>query len=159
MARCLLAIATLMAALGGCSNEDPKARAVPAPPGAVQPAGDGNRVDEATACDSLIQALTDARTELGCPAVGLTCPAAIRPAGGACQAEYDEGSLTACTALIAEYSRCEDFDRTPCIVTAYLDGAVGCGADGGADDGGVDDGGDAGDPDAASDPDATDDAG
>lgn len=113
-----LPLALLLLGGSGCSEMEATGDTVPAQPGIQQPSGGGAAVDEVTACRRLEQALSGRRSELGCPAEAVTCPALVRPAAGACSYDYDGVTLEACVEAIGQYASCEDFHRHRCVVTA-----------------------------------------
>jgi hypothetical protein len=118
----------LAAACSGDETADP----VSAPPGIVQPEGNGVAIDEATACQR-IRGVAERRSGgLGCDAIELLpCPAFIRPPGGGECLVYDEGTVVACETVIDSHRDCSDFDTSPCIVTVLDEPGPGC-AEGGA---------------------------
>jgi hypothetical protein len=76
----------------------------------------------------LLEARQKVREDLDCDAEVLGCPELIRPFGSdPCERYlYDADSLDACVEAIEEYSSCEDFDRSPCIVIAQVQADAKC---------------------------------
>jgi len=115
-AACLSLLALVIPA--SCTSAKDTEATLPSQPGAVQPDSMGPFIDEDAACAQLAKAESSARATLGCDAVKLTCPDAIRPAGGGDCFEYDQGSIKKCAELFDTFTTCDDFDKTPCLVTA-----------------------------------------
>jgi len=91
---------------------------MPAAPGAQQPSGGGQQLDENAACKRLRDAEESARKRLNCePLNRAECPYYVRPAGTGCW-RYDEVSLSHCEEVLAEYDFCSDFVQRPCLITA-----------------------------------------
>jgi hypothetical protein len=113
--------ATTVVALGvasACSSEIGVEDTVPAQPGIVMPEGGGSPIDESAACERLLDALSDARSKLKCPAETAECPNYVRPAGSQACLQYDEATVAGCESVIGAYTRCSDFDSRRCIVSA-----------------------------------------
>ncbi len=140
---CASLFALLLGALGAsCSSTPDTAEVIPPLGGAVQPDGGGKLVDEDTACAALVKAETDARTKLRCDSVTHSCPSFIRPAGGEGCFVYDQTSIDACSTLYAGFSSCDQFDQSPCLLTAESkcdepSGTGGAGGESGASEGGA----------------------
>jgi len=106
-------------ALGSaCSSTKDTEAYVPSQRGAVQPDAGGPLISEASACNQVQSAEAAARASLGCPAVKLACPGAIRPAGGEACFEYSQGSVDGCAALFDSFKSCDDFALHPCLISA-----------------------------------------
>ncbi len=150
MARSLAAFAALVGlglvgASNACSEQEAAGPATLPSTGMVQPAGNGVSMSEAEACRTLVNAETGARTRLGCPArSGPGCPNTLRPAGGEACLLYDQGTVSACVALMASYARCEELARRPCVVTALGERDPNCSVGGGGAGGSAGNGGAAG---------------
>lgn len=137
-ARWGLVAACLVAA--ACTTSPDTGDVVAAPPGAVQPDGNGQALGESKACQEYTDALKAASDKLHCGAASYSCPEYIRPAGGQACLQYDQGSVSACADLIKKYASCDDFHTQPCIVTV-LPGTAPAGCPDGGGMGGSDGGG------------------
>lgn len=110
---------------GSCSSREEGA-AVPAAPGAEQPAGGGQLLDESTACKRLRDAEESARKRLNCePLNRAECPYYVRPAGTGCW-KYDEAALAHCEGALDAYELCTDFVQQPCFITAQPTDPASC---------------------------------
>ena len=127
-----LCLSLLALAVGAsCSSAKDTEATVPSRPGAVQPDTSGTPIDEASACSQLSKAEASARSALGCDAAKLTCPDAIRPAGGEGCFFYDQDSVKKCATLFDSFTSCDDFDKHPCLVTAISHCTTGGAGEGG----------------------------
>jgi hypothetical protein len=103
---------------GACSTSYEAKDVFPAKPGLVVPDASGQAMSEAAACSALVSALGNARTRLGCTSGDLpACPGYVRPPGGRQCAEYDQGSVEGCVAVIDSLTSCADLESRRCIVT------------------------------------------
>src|SRR5690606_19271761 len=107
---------------------------VPSRQGTTQPGGGGDAITESEACERLREARVEVGEQLGCESEELDCPELIQPAGSdPCERYlYDEESLVACLDVLQGYESCDDFDRTPCVVTAQVQPKAQCGHAGSA---------------------------
>ncbi len=131
-----------VAAAASCTTAKDTEATMPSKPGAVQPQPNGKFVTEDSACSQLTKAEAKARSGLSCDAAKHTCPDYIRPAGGEGCFEYDQGSITGCVSVFESFTSCDDFDTSPCLVTAKSScsddvGAGGAGGAPGSSDGGM----------------------
>jgi hypothetical protein len=102
---------------GSCSSRE-EGTAFPAAPGAQQPGGGGQLLDETTACQRLRAAEESARKRLNCePLNRAECPYYVRPAGTGCW-KYGEAALAHCEDALDGYEFCTDFVQQPCLLTA-----------------------------------------
>jgi hypothetical protein len=102
----------------GCISDHALENDVPASPGIVQPDGSsGAKLAAAEACQRIKTARASAATKLGCDDRGDQCPGFLFIAGSMPCAEYTEGSVDACVAVIAGYASCKDFSEKACVVT------------------------------------------
>ncbi len=107
-----------LATAASCTSVKDDEDYVPSQPGAVQPTASGTQLSESAACERLTNAEDDARSALRCKPASHSCPADIRPAGGADCFMYDEGSIDACAELYQDFTSCDAFDQRPCLITA-----------------------------------------
>ena len=115
--------------LGSSCESEQLGDTIPAGQGMVQPEGNGQPIDELTACQRIVAAESAARDSLGCaaPDPAPVCPDDIRPAGTRVCLRYDEGSVAACEQIISDYESCEELEHGRCIVTALSEPADDCG--------------------------------
>src|SRR5262245_51221111 len=114
----LVALLALVVSAGSCTGKEADQPTVPARPGAQQPAGGGDTISEAEACERLTDAEQAARRANTCSAPNQpACPYYVRPAGTGCW-RYDEKSVEACERLIDSYTSCSDFTDRVCVITA-----------------------------------------
>jgi hypothetical protein len=125
----LLLISSMLVGAGGCEASSDSEPLVPSKQGTAQPAGDGEAISESEACERIREARANVSEDLDCQDRRLACPESIRPAGAdPCERYlYDEGSVDACVKIIEDYASCDDFDRTPCLVTALVQSDAQCG--------------------------------
>lgn len=156
----------LAGGLCACEDEHTIEDTVDARPGVEQVgSADGPLLDEAEACESLRDALLDARSDNGCEdevAVPV-CPDLIRPGGSLACVRYSQESIDECASRAEAYESCGDFVSDACIVVAVVSemsegcvppGAADSGADDDVDAGGGDDVSDDDDPAMDGQPDA-----
>lgn len=126
---CVLAVG--LASAAGCSSSESSATGGDGPQ-AYKPPGNGQPTTEADACARLTKALDDRSAALGCTATHPVCPQYLEQfTHGTCY-QYDDGTVTACVAYIADYTSCADFTNRTCTVT-WLDGTICATPDAGAE--------------------------
>ncbi|AKT40453.1 hypothetical protein [Chondromyces crocatus] len=125
-----LSIATFLLVtplLSGCGGDDGdstgKEDTDPPDDGKLRPPTNGVRIAEAEACQTLLDAFDDKRTELGCTlSTGRTCPDLVRAQvmGDRCL-QYDQGTVNGCTAHYDAQIDCATLTAAmnDCVVTAY----------------------------------------
>jgi hypothetical protein len=107
-----LALALGVPALAaGCSSDDSSGSSS----GNYEPAGNGVPTGESEACTSITKAEDARRNALGCgPVTRPSCPGYISAGHEACS-QYDQGTVSACEAWIAQQS-CDTLKTKKCIV-------------------------------------------
>jgi len=108
----------LLWSVSGCVSDHTVEADVQANRGIVQPGeGGGTKLAAADACGRIKSARTAAATKLGCDDPGDVCPNYLLVAGSVPCAEYAEGSVDACVAVIERYKSCNDLSAKACVVT------------------------------------------
>ena len=107
--------------------------------GRYHPQKSGQPQDEASACQALLTALEQTRTQLGCTTTLRTCPSLVQTEGGAPCLQYDAGTITGCAAYYREAMDCPDFQArlTNCAFEP-ISGSEGLGCPGSGDAQGLD---------------------
>ena len=136
----LLVIGCMSSSVGvfGCEAVEDAEPFVPSKPGVTQPEAGGDGISEAKACEQLAQVRSKVSADLDCDLKQPTCPELVRPFGtDSCQRYlYDGDSVEACVSVIESYETCEDFARSPCLITALIRPQATCDDSGGAGSGG-----------------------
>ncbi|MFT3773054.1 MAG: hypothetical protein QM820_47335 [Minicystis sp.] len=94
--------------------------------GKYHPAGNGQRQNEADACDALSKAQDTHNLALGCTATSRPCPTLIQvQAGGTQCLQYDQGSVQGCVDYYDQQTTCDALAKAAdtCVVTSFPDSA------------------------------------
>jgi hypothetical protein len=119
----LLGVAALCAVSAfGCSSSD-SGGATPTGPQPYKPPGNGQPTTEADACARVTKALDDRSAALGCTSTHPVCPQYLEQSTHGVCYQYDDGTVSACEAFIAQYTACSDFTDRPCVVS-WIDGTT-----------------------------------
>lgn len=100
-----------------------------APDGRFHPAKSGVAIDEAPACDSLLNTITKRTLALGCVGTSPVCPGFVRKETAQQCAKYDEGTVQGCVKYINESTDCDSIAQriADCAFEAIPDTApTGC---------------------------------
>lgn len=113
----------------GCSNDPVGVGGGPPDDGRFHPPKNGTPIDEAPACDSLLNTITKKLLALSCVGTSPTCPSLVRKETQQNCAKYDEGTVQGCTKYINESTDCDTIAKriTDCAFEAIPDSApTGC---------------------------------